>query len=552
MTKPANVVLGILGSTLDAVGGQGSARWERWRPTIDLCRHPELPIARLELITFPETRRLVELTLADLAKVSRATEVRCHELPFKNPWDFEEVYAKLFEWLRSFEFRTESEQYFVHITTGTHVAQICWFLLTESRHLPGRLLQTSPARDRRALGQYRIIDLDLNHYDAIARRHAKEIHDSVSFLKAGIETRNVAFNHLMASIEVVATRSDAPLLLAGPTGAGKSQLARRIYALKRERHLVAGPLVEVNCATLRGDGAMSTLFGHTKGAFTGAAQDRPGLLRSANGGVLFLDEIGELGLDEQAMLLRALEDKTFFPVGSDKPVKSDFRLLAGTNRDLAQRVARGLFREDLLARINLWTFTLPGLTERPEDIEPNLDYELRRWEEQSGRRVTINRQAREGFLAFARSADALWRGNFRDLNAAITRMATLAPGGRIDEATVSEELTRLRKAWTAGFSDAAHKSAGVASRARSDQQPDKTQVDPLEVLPSNVLTSLDRFERVQLADVITVCRQSRNLSEADRTLFASSRALKAKSNDADRLRKYLLRFGLSFDGLVRG
>jgi transcriptional regulatory protein RtcR len=119
---------------------------------------------------------------------------------------------------------------------------------------------------------------------------------------------------------------------------------------------------------------MSTLFGHVKGAFTGALRDRAGVLRVADKGVLFLDEIGELGIDEQAMLLRALEEKTFLPLGSDREARSDFQLIAGTNQDLLAAVRQGRFREDLLARINLWTFTLPGLRSRPEDIEPNLQF----------------------------------------------------------------------------------------------------------------------------------------------------------------------------------
>ena len=139
----------------------------------------------------------------------------------------------------------------------------------------------------------------------------------------------------------MAIAGKAPLLLTGPTGAGKSQLARRIYELKRQRQQIAGPFVEVNCATVRGDQAMSALFGHVKGAFTGARPIRPGLLRAADGGMLFLDEIGELGADEQAMLLRAVEEKHFLPVGSDREVQSDFQLIAGTNRDLATEVARG-------------------------------------------------------------------------------------------------------------------------------------------------------------------------------------------------------------------
>jgi len=137
-----------------------------------------------------------------------------------------------------------------------------------------------------------------------------------------------------------------------------SRLARRIYDLKRLKHQVPGPFVEVNCATLRGDGAMSSLFGHKN---TGATADGPGLLRAADTGVLFLDEIGELDLDEQAMILRAIKERRFLPVGSDKEAASDFQLIAGTNRNLMAAVAEGRFREDQFARLNLWTFVLPGL-----------------------------------------------------------------------------------------------------------------------------------------------------------------------------------------------
>ena len=148
-----------------------------------------------------------------------------------------------------------AEDYLVHITTGTHVAQICWFLLTEARIIPGRLLQTSPPRRGRdgTPGTHAIIDLDLSRYDRIATRFRAETAEATSFLKSGIETRNAAFNAMIEQIEQVAIRSKAPILLIGPTGAGKSQLARRIYELKHARHQIKGPFVEVNCATLRGE-----------------------------------------------------------------------------------------------------------------------------------------------------------------------------------------------------------------------------------------------------------------------------------------------------------
>ena len=158
---------------------------------------------------------------------------------------------------------------------------------------------------------------------------------------------------LIETIERVAVRSSAPILLTGPTGAGKSQLAKQIYLLKKQSGKVEGAFVAVNCATLGGDLAKSALFGHKKGAYSGAGADHDGFLKEADGGIVFLDEIGELPLEAQAMLLKAIEEKTFRPLGAAKDEHSDFQLICGTNRDLAVDVADKHFRADLLARINL-------------------------------------------------------------------------------------------------------------------------------------------------------------------------------------------------------
>lgn len=236
---------------------------------------------------------------ADIAHVSPETKVVSHVMDFRDPWDFEHVYEKLHAFAISYPFDPDKEDYLVHITTGTHVAQICLFLLTESRHFPARLLQTSPGeRTAQRPGNYAIIDLDLSKYDRLAARFQTEKAEARSLLKSGIETKNAAFNALIERIEQVSIGSRAPILLTGPTGAGKSKLARRIFELKKARRQVSGQLAELNCATLRGDAAMSTLFGHTKGAFTGATTDRPGLLRKADKGLLFLDEVAELGVDD--------------------------------------------------------------------------------------------------------------------------------------------------------------------------------------------------------------------------------------------------------------
>lgn len=522
------VVIGFLGSTLDG-SKLDHSRWNKWRPSVGLTMHEDLRVDRFVLIHGTAHQRLAEYVSQDIAAVSPETQVQRHVIDFADAWDFEEVYGKLLDFARGSRFDPEIEDYLVHITTGTHVAQICLFLLTEAHYLPGRLLQTQPRRGTaEPSGTWNTIDLDLSRYDSIATRFAVASAESTSFLKSGIETRNAAFNAMINEIEQVATQSRAPMLLMGPTGAGKSQLARRIYDLKRVKHQVKGALVEVNCATLKGDGAMSALFGHRKGAFTGAAADRPGLLRTADKGMLFLDEIGELGLDEQAMILRAIEDKRFLPVGADIESASDFQLIAGTNRDLGQAVAEGRFRDDLYARLNLWTFALPGLADRREDIAPNLDYELDRFAEREGTRVTFNKEARERYLAFAATQEARWTGNFRDLAASVTRMATFSPKGRIDAACADAEIVRLKRLWSVGT----------------------TVNDGLEgVLSAEQATALDTFDRVQLLHVIETCRRSRSLSEAGRALFAASMAKRASSNDADRLRKYLQRFDLTWQGL---
>ena len=528
MRKKRIVVIGFIGTQLDS--GKGSARWEKWRPSVALTQHEDVVIERFDLLHSGKHGNLIQQVTQDIDSVSPETRVIAHHLPITDPWDFQDVYGNLFDFAKNYAFDPDKEEYWIHITTGSHVAQICLFLMTEARYFPGRILQSSPPR-RQTIGEpgsYALIDLDLSKYDQIAQRFSHEQQEGVAFLKSGIATRNARFNAMIDEIERVAIKSKAPILLMGPTGAGKSFLAKRVFELKKSRHQIDGKFVEINCATLHGDGAGSTLFGHIKGAFTGAASDRPGLLRTAHKGLLFLDEIGELGLDEQAMLLKAIEEKRFLPVGSDHEVQSDFQLIAGTNRDLSKEVIAGRFREDLYARINLWTYELPGLINRSEDIEPNLDYLLAQFGAEQGQMVRFNKEARERYMRFAMSPDALWIGNFRDLSASVIRMATLADGGRVTNSIVMDETTRLKRLW----------------HHHLQPQIDNNEEGLEELLGQE---KVDLFDAVQLQAVIRVCRQSKSLSDAGRKLFAVSRDTKAKPNDADRLKKYLAKFGLAWE-----
>ena len=526
-----NIVVSILGQRLDNTG-YGRKRYFRWRPTMSLLMHHEFQVDELVLLYNKGDENLLKLTIKDAEELCLNIKITPHQVEYNDAWDFEQVYSQLHDFALGFSFNPEQNNYYFHITTGTHVAQICIYLLTEANYFPGKLIQSSPSKEG-PHGEYRIINLDLSRYDQIATRFHKESQESISHLKSGIKTKNKDYNQLIKELENVAVRSTAPILLTGPTGVGKSHLAKKIFELKKQRKQLEGKLVEVNCATLRGDNAMSTLFGHVKGAYTGAVSERAGLLMEANNGLLFLDEIGELGQDEQAMLLRAIEEKVFTPFGSDKEVSSDFQLIAGTNRNLYQRIEEGEFREDLLARINLWSYQLPSLKDRYEDIEPNIEYELMRYAQNNNQKVSFNSTAKSKYLAFALSSYAIWKANFRDLNSSITRMATLSTGGRINEDIVDNEILRLQADWN-----------GSKEKTFSD---DETLLK--ETLSNEELEIIDNFEKVQLAHVIRTCKASKSMADAGRKLFNKSRLQKSASNDSQRLKVYLKKYSIDFKAL---
>lgn len=227
------VVIGILGSRLDHQG-LGQRRWNRWRPSISILLQDQFPVDKFLLLYHPNERQLAELTLADMRELRPGIEAIGYAVNYDDPWDFGQVYEQLHGFTREYEFDPERERYLVHITTGTHVAQICLFLLVEANFIPGQLLQTSPQGEQRnhPQGNCFIIDLNLTRYDQIAMRFEREAQEAIAYLKSGIATRNADFNALISQIEQVSIKSTAPILITGATGAGKSQLAKRIYELK--------------------------------------------------------------------------------------------------------------------------------------------------------------------------------------------------------------------------------------------------------------------------------------------------------------------------------
>ena len=526
------VVIGFVGSTLDQ--GKKPERWQRWRPTMSLLMHEDLMIDEMVLLHDRRNTGLIQHLKQDALQLSPQTRITGQQISIRDPWDFSDMYGALYDFVKSYSFDVENNHYLLHITTGTHVAQICWYLLIDAHYLPAKLIQSSPAGKQQPEGEYRIIDLDLSRYAALTQRFEHEQSENWQQLKAHIATKNKNFNQLIQEVELVATRSSAPILIMGATGVGKSHLAKQIYQLKKEKFHLSGRFIDVNCATLVGDSAMSTLFGHSKGAFTGAVAARTGYLKSADQGILFLDEIGELGLDEQAMLLKALEDKSFFPVGSDKEIQADFQLIAGTNKDLRAEVQAGRFREDLWARLNTWTFFLPSLKDRLEDIAPNIEFELQRFANQHQRQLRFHSDALQKYLKFAQSYEATWQGNFRDLTASVTRMATLANGERIGLNEVSAEIRRLEQIW------AVEPQTSTVLFSNLDQ-----------ILSAEQIAQIDEFDRIQLEGVIEICRKSKSMADAGRRLFSVSREQRQSSNDSDRVKKYLAKFGLSWNDVSK-
>jgi NtrC-family two-component system response regulator AlgB len=289
------------------------------------------------------------------------------------------------------------------------------FSPAQIRHLVDKLTE------RRGLG-WRMADLESQLADLVP--------------SADLSSRSPAMRTVVETAVRVAP-TDATVLLRGENGTGKGVLARAIHARSRRAER---PFVTVNCPTLDGELLASELFGHARGAFTGAVREQPGRVETAHGGTLFIDEIGDIAPATQAKLLRFLQDREFERVGETETRRADVRIIAATNRDLEDAVAAGRFREDLLYRLNVVELRIPALRERPEDIVPLAQRFLGFFGKHEGRADLVLSSAAEDVLRAYR-----WPGNVRELRNAIERAVILWPARVVEPGAFPDKIERAQR-----------------------------------------------------------------------------------------------------------
>jgi DNA-binding NtrC family response regulator len=290
--------------------------------------------------------------------------------------------------------------------------------------------------------------------------------------------------------------NDLPVLITGESGTGKELIARAIHV---GSHRAGAMFLPYNCTTTGRDLADSQLFGHRRGAFTGAVSDQPGLVRSAAGGTLFLDEIGDLPLDVQPKLLRFLEQSEIMPIGETRPLRVDVRVLAATNADLEQRVSEGRFREDLYYRLSVIRIHVPPLRERREEIPHLSTFFLREASERLGKPdVHLSSETLDVFSQY------WWPGNVRQLKNEIQRAVALSASGRtIEPAHLSPEISHTRL-----------------------MTPSPTAPAPRVRPGANLASAVEQMERDMIQTALD--RAGGNISETARALGLTRRGLYLK------------------------
>jgi len=392
------------------------------------------------LFDTPSTQRVTAETTNAITKLYSRSVVHVLDVNLSDPTNYQEIFKGLrTDLLRIIE-DFASARFFVAVASGTPQMHACWVLLAASGEIPARILHVRPQRFvTRQCPLVTEVDLSSREFpsvrfqgDLICVEESEVDADSVR-VQLGIVGDHAAMQRSLEMGAMLAP-SQAPVLILGETGTGKELFARYIHRLSgRPRET----FVTVNCAAIPADLVESLLFGHKKGAFTGAINDQVGKFDIADKGTLFLDELGELPIPAQAKLLRVIQDGLVEPIGQAKVHQVDVRIVAATNRDLRKLVRQGKFREDLFYRLNVGEITLPPLRDRRSDI-PKLALHI--LDKLNG---SLRRPKRLSAEALSRLQSHSWEGNVRDLENVIERSVRLCRQDVLDadDLLITEPVT---------------------------------------------------------------------------------------------------------------
>jgi len=393
------------------------------------------------LFETPNTHEITSQTKDAISALHPRTSVEIRSIDLQDPTDYRAILKGLRDSLRVTPVGPRDTNVYVAVASGTPQMHACWVLLTSSGEIPARILHVRPPRfvtkDCPLLSE---VDLAFAEFPTVRfpvgvlaepTSRAPDLAEAIRQL--GIVGDHSTMQKALETGAMLAP-SQSPVLVSGETGTGKELFAKLIHHLsERSQH----PFVTVNCAAIPENLVESLLFGHKKGAFTGASMDQVGKFDAADKGTLFLDEIGELPLPAQAKLLRVLQDGTVDPIGARKPHRVDVRVIGATNRDLSRLIRQGKFREDLFYRINVGEVRLPPLRERRSDIPKLALAALDRLNS------SLRRPKRLTPEALSRLQVHDWPGNVRDLQNVIERSLRLCRQDVLDadDLLITEPVT---------------------------------------------------------------------------------------------------------------
>lgn len=345
------------------------------------------------------------------------------DMKLSDPTNYHDIFRGLKEFALTIQEEHKPANFYISVASGTPQMHACWVLLAASGEIPAKILHVRPPRfvtkDRPLVSE---IELSSDEFPSVRFKSSSFMIDEpemdVDSVRAqlGIVGDHPAMSKALKMGAMLAS-SPAPILITGETGTGKELFARYVHALSGRPQ---DTFVAVNCAAIPEDLVESILFGHKKGAFTGAVNDQTGKFDAAHKGTLFLDELGELPLPAQAKLLRVLQDGIVEPIGHSKGHAVDVRIVAATNRELRKQIRQGSFREDLYYRLNVGEIKLPSLRERRSDIPKLVLHILDRLN------ASLKRHRRLTTNALRRLQAHNWEGNIRDLENVIERSVRLS------------------------------------------------------------------------------------------------------------------------------